>query len=194
MNEFASLLELLKILVTDPRTVVLFALLIVASVSDCRTYRIPNWLTMTGAAIGIIYNSVAPLMLHNSFLWALSGLALGFLITLPLYALRAMGAGDVKLIAMVGAFLGAPDIFYAVLCTLIVGGVAALGFAFSQRSLGRMFGNVKNIVQVMMFSVMGGVRPDVHIDVTQSVGKLPYGVSVSIGTIGYVVAKQLGYL
>ncbi|MDB5763794.1 MAG: Type prepilin peptidase TadV/CpaA [Herminiimonas sp.] len=193
MEEFYSLLQLLALLVTDPRTGVLFTLLIVAAVSDYRTYKIPNWLTLGGVAFGLAYNTAVPLSPHADFLWAFGGLLLGFLVMLPLYALRAMGAGDVKLMAMVGAFLGVSDAFHAVIFVFIAGGIAALAFALFNKALGRMVGNIKNVVQSMMLSVIVGIRPDVQIEPGKSVGKLPYGVSISIGTIGYVVAKQLGY-
>ncbi len=193
MEEFHSLLQLLALLVTDARTGVLFVLLIGASVSDYRSYRIPNWLTFSGAAFGLVYNTAVPLFPHAGFLWAFEGLLLGFLIMLPFYALRAMGAGDVKLMAMVGAFLGVSDTFHAAIFSFIVGGVAALAFALSHKALGRMASNIKNIAQDVMLSAIGGIRPDARIEASQSVGRLPYGVSISIGTIGYVVAKQLGY-
>ncbi|PFH08018.1 prepilin peptidase CpaA [Collimonas sp. PA-H2] len=194
MQAFQSLLELLGMLVTDPRTGVLIALLVLASICDFRVYRIPNWITASGTAFGLIYNTVVPISPHAGFLWAFEGLLLGLLMTLPLYALRAMGAGDVKLMAMVGAFLGFPAIFYAVISTFIVGGIAALGFALFNRALGRMLGNVKNIVQIMVLSAIGGIKPDIHMEASQSVGKLPYGVSIGIGATGYMVARQLGYL
>ncbi len=194
MNEFNSLIDLLFMLVIDPRTGVLFILLILAAVIDYRTYKIPNWLTLGGVVFGLAYNTVYSFRSHGGFLWALGGLSLGFVIMLPLYALKAMGAGDVKFMAMVGSFLGASDVFYAAIAVFIVGGIAAFGFALLNRVLGRMLGNVKDVVQTMMFSTITGIRPDVQIEAGKSVGKLPYGVSISIGTIGYVVAKQLGYV
>jgi len=194
MQAFQSLLELLGMLVMDPRTGVLIALLIVASVCDFRIYRIPNWLTAGGMVLGLLYNAAVPISPHVGFLWALEGLLLGLLMTLPLYVLKAMGAGDIKLIAMAGAFLGAPAIFYAVISTFIVGGVAALGYALFNRALGRMLGNVKNIVQIVLLSAIDGIKPDVHMETSKSVGRLPYGVSICIGVTGYMVARQLGYL
>src|SRR4051794_29272710 len=132
MDEFHSVIELLAMLIVEPRTGVLLGvllfLLVIASVSDCRTHKIPNWLTVIGAAFGLVYNTAVPSSPYAGFLWSLEGLALGLLIMLPFYVLRAMGAGDVKLMAMVGAFLGVPDTFYAVLFTFIAGGVTALGF------------------------------------------------------------------
>lgn len=193
MEEIHSLLELLALLATDPRTVVLFGLLIVASVSDYRTYKIPNWLTVSGMAFGLVYAAASPAYLHTGFLWASAGLLLGFVMMLPLYVLKVMGAGDVKLMAMVGTFLGAPEIFHAALFIFIAGGIAALAFALAKGVLVRMLGNVKNLVQLMVWSVHGGARLDVRMAAEKSVGKLPFGVCISIGTMGYVVARQLGY-
>ncbi|AIY42958.1 Type IV prepilin peptidase TadV/CpaA [Collimonas arenae] len=194
MQEFHALLELLSMLVTTPRTAVLFILLIVAAVSDFRTYKIPNWLTASGTIFGLAYSTVAPVSPQAGFLWAIEGLLLGLFMMLPFYALRATGAGDVKLMAMVGAFIGVPHIFYAVIFTFLAGGIAALGFALFHRTLGRMLNNVRSIVQVMTLSAIGGTRPDAGMAASNSVGKLPYGVSIGIGTVGYMVARQLGYL
>ncbi|SFC26436.1 prepilin peptidase CpaA [Polaromonas sp. OV174] len=193
MQEFDALLELLTALVKDPRTGVLLIFLIIASVSDFRTFRIPNWLTFSGMVFGLIYSAFVPFSFRLGFFWALGGLLLGFLIMLPCYALKIMGAGDVKLMAMVGAFLGVSDTLHAVAFSFIVGGIAALGFSLFNKALIRMLGNVKNIAQMMMMSAIGGFRPDVQIEASKSVGKLPYGICISIGTVAYVVAKQLGY-
>ena len=193
MQEFDALIELLAMLIKDPRTGVLFILLAIAAVSDYRSYKIPNWLTVSGMVFGLIYSVAAPFSIHLGFFWAVGGLLLGFLIMLPLYALGVMGAGDVKLMAMVGAFLGVSDVWHAVIFSFIVGGIAALGFALYNKALLRMLGNVKSVAQMMMMSAIGGFRPDVQIEASKSVGKLPYGVSISVGTVAYVVAKQLGY-
>jgi prepilin peptidase CpaA len=193
MQEFNALLELLGMLIKEPRTGLLATLLVIAAISDFRTYKIPNLLTVSGIIFGLIYSTVVPFSIHHGFLWALGGLLLGFSILLPLYALGVMGAGDVKLMAMVGAFLGVTDTLHAVIFTFIAGGIAALVFAIFNKSLLRMLGNVKNAAQMMTMSVIGGFRPDIQIEASQSVGKLPYGICISIGTVAFVVAKQLGY-
>lgn len=193
MDEFKALLELVGMLFSDPRIVVLFLLLIIAAVNDYRSYRIPNWLTASGTAFALVYSAVGPVSSHTGFLWAIEGLLLGFFALLPFYVLKIMGAGDVKLMAMSGAFLGVPDTFYAVLATFIVGGIAAFGFAIFHRALGRMLSNVRHIAQLLMLSVVGGIRPEVRVAASESVGRMPYGVSIGIGTIAYLLAKQLGY-
>lgn len=59
MDKFNSLLQPLISLLADPRTVILFSLLIVASVIDYRTYKIPNWQTLGGMAFGLMFNTAS---------------------------------------------------------------------------------------------------------------------------------------
>src|SRR3954466_1665569 len=100
MDEFNSLLESLAMLGTSPRTGMLFGLLVIAAITDYRTHKIPNWLTAGGITFALICNAVLPVSPHEALLWAIEGLVVGFLVMLPLYAMKAMGAGDVKLMAM----------------------------------------------------------------------------------------------
>lgn len=187
----ASLPELLATLATNPRTGVLIGLLVAAAVIDYRSYRIPNWLTVGGMVFGLACNTALATPAYDGLLAGLGGLAAAMLVLLPMYAIRVLGAGDVKLMAMAGAFLGAPDTLRALLFVFVAGGVAAVGFAFRRGALRRMVGNLRQtMVQMVVFAAVGGQRPGDAI-AGQSVGKLPYGVSICIGTIAYVVAKQL---
>jgi len=193
MQDFDSSIKVLAMLVKEPRTAVLFALLVIASVSDYRTHKIPNWLTAGGIVFALIYSAAVPFSRDHGFLWALGGLMVGFLVILPGYVLRIMGAGDVKLMAMVGAFLGVTDTLHAVIYSFIAGGIAALIFALHNHALVRMLGNLKNMTKMMMLSAIGGFKPDVRIAPGKSVGKLAFGICISIGTITYLVGKQLGF-
>ena len=109
----------------DVHMVVLVLLLIVAAAIDVRTMRIPNWLTVTGAVMGlglsaaIPWQELGPRWALDGFLWALGGMAAGLVLLLPLYALHVMGAGDVKLMGMVGAFVGMQQIVPTVLPELL---------------------------------------------------------------------------
>lgn len=193
MNEFSALLDLLWMLATDLRTVALFALLVAAAVTDWRSYRIPNWLTFGGAAFALLcalYVAASPA--KGAMAWA-GGLFTGFIVMLPLYVLRVMGAGDVKLMAMAGAFLGAQPTLMAVLFTFVVGGIAALGLSLWKGQLARLLLNVKNTVFGMVAFKLAGLRPDGRIAAQGSVGKLPYGVCICVGTVASVLARQLGY-
>jgi prepilin peptidase CpaA len=190
MNETAALLDLLATLVGDPRNIALLSLVTVAAVIDYRTYRIPNWLTAGGTVFALLLHANGAG--HTSLASAGLGLLIGFLAMLPLYALRVLGAGDVKLMAMTGAFLGAGEIVPAVLATCIVGGVAACCWALARRSLGRMLGNVRAITQGLMWNAIGGTRLDATVKPGESVGRLPYGVSIAAGTTLAVAGRHFG--
>ena len=105
-----------------------------------------------------------------------------------------MGAGDVKLLAMVGAFLGPGETFYAALASMIVGGVLSILFVLARGTARRMFRNLGSLFQLGLLSVAGGSKPNLRIAAGVSAGKLPYGVAIAIGTIGYLVSDQLGFL
>lgn len=194
MTTLSSNITLLSQLLVNPRIVSLFALLIIAAVSDWRSYRIPNWLTLSGVIFGLTYNALLPATPEHGLYWAVLGMLVCFAITLPLYLMHTMGAGDVKLMAMVGAFLGASEAFYAVLIIFIAGGVAALLFAMWHGALGRLLQNLRMLVQGSMLLRFGGIRPDMTLSTSESIGKLPYAVSIGVGTLVFVVGRQLGFL
>jgi prepilin peptidase CpaA len=112
---------------------------------------------------------------------------------LPLYLLRAMGAGDVKLLAMVGAFLGPADTIRVALATMIVGGLMAIAFVVLRGTVSRMVQNLRSMFQLGLLDALVGRVPDFRVTPTISAGRLPYGVAISAGTVGYLVARQLGF-
>jgi prepilin peptidase CpaA len=105
----------------------LLALLTIACVSDLRARRIPNRLVLVVAIIGIASEVVTKSWVAG-LTQAGEGLALGFVIWLPFYALRMVGAGDVKLFAAASTFLGPHAAVEAALYTALFGGVMALAF------------------------------------------------------------------
>src|SRR5690242_11211981 len=108
-----------------PLTVgLLLSLLLVAAVHDIHARRIPNTLVLTGVVAGLLLNGVLPSALGGpGVLDSLFGLVAGLLLLLPLYLVRAMGAGDVKLMSMIGAFLGAQAVVQAFIYILLAGGL-----------------------------------------------------------------------
>lgn len=93
---------------------------------DVRRHRIPNALNAVGLAAGLGLHCVAGGL--SGLGTGVLGAAIGLLCFAPLYLLRGMGAGDVKLLAAVGAILGPWGAFYAALGSLIAGGVGAVGY------------------------------------------------------------------
>ncbi len=194
MDNSQALAELMWMLLGDLRNSVLLGLLAVACIVDVRSFKIPNWLTLGGAAFALLYSAVVPFSGGHGLLWSLGGLGLGLLIMLPPYGLGVMGAGDVKLMAMVGAFIGLTSTLQAALFVFICGGVLAVGQALLRGALLRMAVNVKNISQGALYAVLGGMRPQAQMSPAQSIGKMPYALSIALGTTVFMVAEQLGYV
>jgi prepilin peptidase CpaA len=177
--------------------VLLAGLLAWAVASDVRSRRIPNRLVLAGIVAGLaLQATVTPgAGLFSEPFGALgllksgAGMAVGLLMLLPMYALGAMGAGDVKLMAMIGAFLGPLDTVGAGLSSLLAGGLLSLAVALYQGSLGRVSGNVKTM---MLGSVLRGLSGgSARIDAPQAVtGQLPYAVAISSGTVAYLLLTR----
>jgi prepilin peptidase CpaA len=193
-SELRADLDLLPLLILDPRTGALIGLLALAAVNDYRTRRIPNTLILCGTGLAFLLNTLHAGASTIGFLGALQGFAVGLGLMLPFYLLRAMGAGDVKLMAMAGAFLGLPQTIYAALATVLAGGLLAVGYLLWQGTLRRASLNVVRVLQSFVFAAAGGVKPSLALSPQTSVGSLPYGVAIATGTTGYLLARQLGWL
>lgn len=156
--------------------VVLVCLLGLALWHDIANRRIPNWLTGAGLLAGLGFSFLTPNGIGpgSSLLGALAG----FSVILPLYLLRAMGAGDVKLMAAVGAFLGPLPALGAALLTFVAGGVLSVTVALWSRSLCRVLNNLRLMGMVALIGRSSGVA----ISDVQTTGRLPYALAIAVGT------------
>ena len=192
--EFRAALELLAMLFLDWRIAVLILLLIAASVFDYRSQRIPNRLVQLGVLFGLIYNIAFPPYRDAGMLWPFAGMGLGFLAFLPLYLISATGAGDVKLMAMVGAFVGPFDMIGILLCTMAAGGVLSLLLVLARGTGGLLLRNLTALLKLGFLSGQAGIRPDLSLNADASAGKLPYALAISTGTIAGLLVHQFGIL
>jgi prepilin peptidase CpaA len=193
-EEFDAMLDLLARLFFDARTGTLMLLLLVAAVSDYLTNRIPNGLVVCGGLFGATYTTLVPPVVHGTVLFPLSGLLVGLLLFLPLYLVRAMGAGDVKLLAMVGTFLGPVETFYAALAAMIAGGVLSIAWALACGSGLRMLHNLAGFLRAGLFGSFAGAPNGLRISPEASAARLPFGIAIAVGTSGYLTFHQLGFL
>jgi prepilin peptidase CpaA len=113
---------------------VMLALLAIALLSDVRERRIPNQLVVSGLLLGLAGH--AWLAGFGGLMFAVSGSLVGLLCLLPFHISGGLGAGDVKLMAMCGAFLGPLQVGMASIASLLVGGVIGVVWAFWQFSAG----------------------------------------------------------
>ena len=170
--------------------IVLF-LLAIATVFDVKSHRIPNWLVFSGALLGFAYHAFSPFGIGA--MASAQGLAVGLAAFMPLYLIRAMGAGDVKLMAMVGAYLEPASAFGAVLTVFIAGGVLSMAAAIRNRALSRLVENLRFIMADMSMKMMvGGAAAQVDA-VPVSAGKLPYALAIATGTIMHIYLMRSGH-
>ena len=149
----------------------------VACLYDVSTSRIPNKLTFTTAALAILFHVFAPAGagLSHSILGLLVGLALFF----PMFALGAMGAGDVKLMAAVGAWVGAMSIIYVALYGSIAGGILGVIVAIRRQYLKQALRNVRAL---LTYWWVEGVKPfpPLTLESTNTL-RLPYALAIAAG-------------
>ena len=117
--------------------------LVVATITDLRSRRIPNWLVLPFFVLGFIVSG----WMHG---WrgmgdSLAGAALGLLIYGVLFWMGGMGAGDVKLAAAIGAWIGPNQLFLALVITAMAGGVMVVCWAASAGFLKELFTGAGNL-------------------------------------------------
>ena len=156
---------------------VVIVLVVIAAGWDLATRRIPNVLTF-GAAL-------AALFVHGWIAgWSgvgtsLAGWAVGFAFFFPFFALGGMGAGDVKLLAAVGAWLGPAATVWVALSSSIAGGVMALVVAAFSGYLKQAY---TNLFGLFMFWRTAGIRPAPEVMLSSQKGpRLAYAVPVLAG-------------
>ena len=164
---------------------VLLVMLLAAAVFDVLYRRIPNWLTVAGVVLGIAMNTLigAP---EAGLVFSLIGLAVAFGIYLALYALRAMGAGDVKLMAAIGALVGWERWFGIFFVTALVGGVMALILVVARGRLKKTLFNVSFILNEMK-SARPAYLKNEELDVKnkKALG-LPHGAVIAVSAVFYL--------
>jgi len=155
------------------------AVLAVATVTDLRSRRIPNWLVVPFMVAGIIV-SAATRGWHG-LLNSLEGLALGAILFGVLAVMGGMGMGDVKLCAAIGAWIGPGQLAVALVVTGIVGGVMAICWAVAGGFVGDLFKNTGDLV----FGLKDrGLQPHPELVLDNpSARKMPYAPAIAIGTL-----------
>jgi prepilin peptidase CpaA len=164
----------------------LLLLVSVAAVNDLSTRRIPNRLLIASLACALLMRLLSA---HPgaSLLAGLGGMGIGLALFLPLYLLRGMAAGDVKMMAVVGAFTNPNDVFEIAVLSWCAGGVMGLVLVLVNRRLGLVVGNLGRMLRGVMTPGVGIVASAEQ----PSAGSMPYGLAIAAGTIVFLV-RQYG--
>lgn len=171
--------------------IALLLLVVPAAISDIRTRRIPNWLNLTGLAIGFAMNAWLADRLLEGLKKSALGMLLAFGVYFVLYLIHAMGAGDVKLMAAVGAIVGPADWFGIFLVTALIGGAFALILIFSKGRARKTLWNVAYLLsEVAHFRAPYMTREELDVKSSKA-ARLPHGFTIAVGCVLFIAA---GYL
>jgi prepilin peptidase CpaA len=150
---------------------VLLAALGLATASDLRQRRIPNLLTFATVALGLALN--AGFFGLDGLRESAQGAGLGLAMLLPLFVLRWMGAGDVKLMAAIGALKGPEFVFFACLWAAVFGGVIALVGLLRARTFGL----------AMAHLYYSRLMPESGGSFMSGAWRMPYAPAIALGTL-----------
>lgn len=151
---------------------------VIACISDLRTRRIPNVLTFGAAAAGVLFH-IATHGWEGAFA-GVAGWMVGVAVFFAPYALGGMGAGDVKLLGALGAWLGPVEAIWLALYTGMAGGLIALVWAAVHGYLPQA---LRNIWMLLAYWRLAGVRPMAELTLDTGRGpRLAYATSILAGT------------
>lgn len=164
-------------------TIVSLATVVVAALAawtDVTTRRVPNLLTFGAAALALAFHAYDGGV--SGLGWACAGWLVGTAVFFPFFALGGMGAGDVKLVAALGAWLGPLGAVQIAIAAAIAGGVVAVVVMVRARYLRTAWQNLK-----LLFAHWGvnGIRPLPELTLATGKGpRLAYAVPILLGTLG----------
>jgi len=159
--------------------------LIVAAVIDGFELKVPNWVTFPFILGGWTYSTLA--FGWEGLGWSILGTVIGLALLLPLYSIGGMGAGDVKLLAGVGAWIYGTHTAYAFAASAIVGALLAVGMVLVRRAWTRHYAQFLVILNEILVIRNPEQLASIAAQRKPTMLLLPYGIPIAIGTIGYFV-------
>lgn len=160
----------------------------IAAITDLYSRRIPNLLVVSGFVAGFLLNTW--LNGRNGALHSLYGFGLAILIYALLYLVRAMGGGDVKLMAAAGAMVGPRDWFTLFVFASIISALIAMGMLVARNAFGATFHNVTHIVKELAhFRVP--YRSESQLDIASPHAiTMPHGVAIFAGALLLLIVRH----
>jgi prepilin peptidase CpaA len=155
----------------------LLALLSAAVYTDLKERKIPNKITVSGLLAGLVIGAV---LNGGSPLMPLAGAALAFLISFPMVALGAIGAGDAKLLTAVGSFVGPGGVLSVILYGALAGGVLALVATLTTKTFRSTIRSTWKLFLHLITLGRHGAR--IGLD-SPGIHAVPYGLAIAAGAL-----------
>jgi len=162
---------------------------IVAAYIDGKLLKVPNKITYPMIIAGWIYSMIAYQMSGDGWYvglgWSLAGTAVGLLTLLPAYSIGGMGAGDVKMMAAVGAWVYITTTFYAFCVSAIVGAIIAVIMIVMSGEGKKHWAQGQYILNEIMTIKNPEKLAEIAAKRKPTMRLLPYGIPLAIGTVMY---------
>jgi prepilin peptidase CpaA len=159
--------------------------LIVAATIDGFELKVPNWITFPFIIGGWLYSTLA--FGWEGLGWSVVGTVVGLGLLLPMYAIGGMGAGDVKLLAGVGAWVYGTHTAYAFAVSAVVGAVLAVSMVLARKAWKKHAAQFMVILNEILVIRNPERLAAIAAERKPTMLLLPYGIPIAIGTIGYFV-------
>lgn len=156
---------------------ILGLVLLISCISDIKSRRILNVVTLPAILIGILFYTIT--LGYDGFLFSGKGFLVGLGVLLIPYLLGGMGAGDVKLMAAIGALTGKTFTFHAFIFTGIIGGIIALVLIIKSKGF---MNSIKSFFFSIFFLKSNLGTMVVNQKKNESI-TFPYGVAIVLGTV-----------
>ncbi len=141
---------------------------------DAMSHRLPNYYLLLGLLLGAVLQVWTGGWV--GLISAAGGFAVGFLVFLPLYVLGGMAAGDVKLMAVVGSFIGGGAALWAAACSLICGSLLAFIYLFAKGGVVAFLRRYWAMLSLRCYIPAGG-------DDDPARHRFPYALAIAVGTV-----------
>jgi len=168
---------------------ILICLVAQAAVTDLAVRKIPNVLVLSGLLLALVLYLLAGPRWAPVTQWMAGSLA-GFFLFLPWYLVRGMAAGDVKLMAMVGAFTGPLGALQVAVATWMIGGVMGLLMLLWSGRWREGWRNLCTLCRPLLWRAVGMPLVPEPLPPGASVGGMPYGVAIALATVAFVASTH----
>ncbi len=167
------------------KLIIVSVLLLLALVSDFRTYSVKNYITYSFMLIGLAINLAMEGI--GGLVFSLQGIILPAACLFALYVIRIIGAGDVKLLCAVGAVMGAAFALYAAIYSFICGGFIASGLMLARENASERFNHL--FVYLKSCFLTMEILQYTDLKNRQDGGKFHFSIAIASGTAAAIIIR-----